>query len=476
MSGNLAVELWNKCLAFLSENLDKNSFQNWFTPIVPLDLNLKRDEEGDYYEFVLQIPSQFYLDTILEKYGDTLIMSVKRYVDKRFMLSYRIPDSGQQTLSHNPNPTTTTQTNILPSNTSKSQFLNPFAIPGFKKVEVPSQLKKEYTMSNFIEGKTNEFARSVGLNIVENIDRNSYSPFFVFGGVGLGKTHLAHAIGWEVKEKHPDKIVLYLSAEQFMQQYVKAAKDKKVTDFIRYYQRMDFLIIDDIHVLSGKEKTQEAFFHIFNHIQDLQKNLIFTSDKAPKDLIDFSDRIISRLKWGITAEIEPPDYDTRLKIINKKIAEQGVTMNADVVEYLVSRVSTNIRELEGALNSLIARSIHLKSDFTIQMAEETLNYLINDVSKKITIDSISKTVCHHLHLKLQDLQVESRKSELVRARQITMYLSRKYTEHTIQSIGEHIGKKDHSTVIHSCRVVENLRDTDKKFKAMFDLIERKIKS
>ena len=479
-----AKDLWEKCLLFLRDNVEADLFNTWFTPIQPQELILDTDQDGEIYTFSIQLPSQFYYDTIQEKFSNELMMSVAKNIDKRFKIVYNIPIAGN-TESHEynmprPNAQGEVKPAYNPNNTYHQdqsrhpQILNPFVIPAVQKNTINPQLREDYTMENFVEGESNKLARSTAQAIIDDFQKNSFNPFFIFGNVGIGKTHLAHAIGWGIKERYPDKNILYVSAEKFTQQYVQAAQDRKIQDFIHFYQNIDLLIVDDIHVLANRQKTQDVFFHIFNHLQQLNKKMIFTSDKAPKDLMDIENRIITRLKWGLTVQIEKPDYDMRLKILKKKIKEQGVDMSEEVLEFVSGKIKDNIRELEGVINSLMAKSIHLKTDITVELAEKTLDYLVNEEVKEITIDFINKTVCSHFNLTLSELTAKSRKREIVQARQLAMFFAKKYTEQSLLMIGKSIGGKGHATVLHSCKAVENMIDTDKKFEDTVNKIERKL--
>jgi len=341
---------------------------------------------------------------------------------------------------------------------------NPFVIPGLKKMQIDPQLNHNYTFDSFIEGDCNRVARRAGKTVAEKPGANSFNPLVIYGGVGLGKTHLAQAIGNDVKRAHPSKVVLYVSSEKFINQFQDHSRNNAINDFIHFYQLIDVLIIDDVQFFNRAEKSQDAFFAIFNHLHQSGKQLVLTSDKAPKDLEGLQERLLSRFRWGLSADIQVPDYDTRIEILEKKMKADGLDMPKEVVKYVAYNINTNVRELEGALISLLAQSSLNKKEIDVELAKKVLRNFVKTSSKEITIDAIQKMVCEFFEVPYDKLLQKTRKREIVQARQITMYLAKAFTKNSLKTIGEHFGGRDHTTVIHSCQTVKDLMDTDSMFR------------
>jgi len=351
---------------------------------------------------------------------------------------------------------------------------NPFIIPGLKKVNVDSQLNPNYAIENFVEGDCNRLARSAGYAVANKPGGTAFNPLLIYGGVGLGKTHLANAIGIEIKKNHPNKTVLYVSSEKFTHQFIDSVKNNTQNDFIHFYQMIDVLIIDDVQFFAGKEKTQDVFFHIFNHLHQNGSQLVLTSDKPPVELQGMEQRLLSRFKWGLSADLQAPDLETRIAVLNKKMYQDGIDLPKDVVEYLAYSITTNIRELEGALISLIAQSSLNKKAITLDLAKQMIDKFVKNTAREVSIDYIQKVVCDYFNLPLELMKSKTRKREVVQARQIAMYFSKQLTKSSLATIGAHCGGKDHATVLHACRTVNNLIDTDKRFRVYISDIEKKI--
>jgi chromosomal replication initiator protein len=307
-------------------------------------------------------------------------------------------------------------------------------------------------------------ARRAGKTVAEKPGSNSFNPLVIYGGVGLGKTHLAQAIGNEVKRLHPSKVVLYVSSEKFINQFQDHSRNNAINDFIHFYQLIDVLIIDDVQFFSRAERSQDAFFAIFNHLHQSGKQLVLTSDKAPKDLDGMQERLLSRFRWGLSADLQIPDYEVRIEILEKKMKNDGLEMPRDVVKYVAYNINTNVRELEGALISLLAQSSLNKKDIDVELAKKVLRNFVKTSSKEITIEAIQKMVCEYFDVSYDKLLHKTRKREIVQARQITMYLAKAFTKNSLKNIGEHFGGRDHTTVIHSCQTVKDLMDTDSFFR------------
>ena len=362
----------------------------------------------------------------------------------------------------------------MPININETSIRNPFVIPGLKKIQVDPQLNANFSFNTFVEGDCNRLARSAGYAVAQKPGGTSFNPLLIYGNGGLGKTHLANAIGIEVKNLDPDKTVLYVSADKFQTQFVDAIMDNKKNDFIHFYQSIDVLIIDDVQFFAGKEKTQDAFFHIFNHLHQNGKQIILTSDKAPVDMQGVEQRLLSRFKWGLSADLQSPDLETRIAILKKKLYNDGIEMPYEVVEYIAYSITTNVRELEGALISLLAQSSLNKKNITIDLAKEMLDKFVKNTAREISIDYIQKVVCDYFDIPIELMKSKTRKREIVQARQLAMYFSKQLTKNSLANIGIHCGNKDHATVLHACKTVNNLIDTDKQFRAFVNDIEKKL--
>jgi chromosomal replication initiator protein len=318
-------------------------------------------------------------------------------------------------------------------------------------------------------------ARSAGYAVSHNPGGTAFNPLFIYGESGLGKTHLAQAIGIQVKERFPDKVVLYVNANKFQTQFVDAIRNNTKNDFLHFYQMIDVLIIDDVHEFAGKEKTQDIFFHIFNHLHQSGKQLVLTSDKPPVELQGLEQRLLSRFKWGLSADLQPPDFETRVAILKHKAYLDGINIPFEVMEYVATHIATNVRELEGAMISLLAQSTLNKKEITLDLAMEMIDKLIKNTKREISIDYIQKVVCSFFNVQVEMLLSNTRKREIVQARQIAMFFSKNLTKASLATIGAQIGGKDHATVLHACKTVNNLIETDKRFKNQVEEIEKKLK-
>lgn len=352
---------------------------------------------------------------------------------------------------------------------------NPYIVPGVNKIKMDSHLNFDLTFENFIEGDCNRLARSTGQNVALKPGESLFNPMFIYGDSGLGKTHVAQAIGIEVKKLYPDKNVLYVTMSEFITQFTTASWDGKKNDFTRFYQMTDVLIIDDIQELSGKPKSQIAFFGIFNHLHQNKKQLIFTCDKAPVELKDIENRIISRFKWAVTVPLTAPDFETKVAIIKSKAEMYKIELPQDIVEYLADNIHSNVRDLEGIVKSFFANLSFLKAPASIDMARRILSSYVTTKSREVTVDYIQKIVCDFYKIKEDDFQSTSRKMELVLARQVSMYLLKEFTELSLKRIGDAIGKKSHATVVHSCKTIVNLCEIDKEFAKKIEQIKKMLR-
>ncbi len=468
--------IWNNCLNIIKDNVPSISFRTWFEPIVPLKL--------DNDILTIQVPSPFFYEYLEEQYIDILRKVIKKELGPEAKLEYNVI---MQNNSYNNSKPYTVKfpaksskeiKNIpvsVPLDASENTIKNPFVIPGLKKLDIDPRLNPENSFDNFIEGECNRLARSAGFAVSKNPGGTAFNPLLIYGDSGLGKTHLAQAIGIEVKELFPEKIVLYVNANKFQTQFVDAIRNNNKNDFLHFYQMIDVLIIDDVHEFAGKEKTQDTFFHIFNHLHQSGKQLILTSDKPPVELQGMESRLLSRFKWGLSADLQPPDFETRMAILKKKTYNDGIELPEEVLEYISTHISDNIRELEGALISLLAQSTLNKKEITLDLTKEMIDKLIKSTKREISIDYIQKVVCTYYNIGLEMLQSKTRKREIVQARQVAMFFSKSMTKSSLATIGSQIGGKDHATVLHACKTVNNLIETDKRFRLQVDEIEKKLK-
>lgn len=469
-------EAWENCLNIIKDNVPPVSFKTWFEPIVPLKL-----EEN---VLTIQVPSPFFYEYLEEQFIDILRKTLRKELGAGAKLEYNVVMENHSALSSKPVtvvfPTqnkTELRNKPVPMKTSNDEYKikNPFVIPGIKKLHVDPQLNSDNNFTNYVEGECNRLARSAGMAVANAPGKTAFNPLLVYGSSGLGKTHLVQAIGINVKEKFPEKVVLYVNAVKFQTQYVEAVRNNNTNDFVHFYQMIDVLIIDDVHEFAGKEKTQDTFFHIFNHLHQAGKQIVLTSDKPPVELQGLEQRLLSRFKWGLSADLQTPDFETRVAILHQKIYKDGIDLSEEVIEYIATNITNNIRELEGALISLLAQSTLNRKEITIELASEMIDKLVKNTKREISIDYIQKVVSEYFGLPYEILHAKSRKREIVQARQIAMYFSKRMTKSSLATIGSLIGGKDHATVLHACKTVNNLIDTDKRFKNQIQDIERKLK-
>lgn len=468
-------QVWRSCLEVIKDNVSLQSYKTWFEPIKPIKLKDK--------VLTIQVPSQFFYEWLEEHYISLLKKTIRKELGTDGRLEYSIVMENNQKGSSNPYTVKIPTTNrralrnpsvSVPMDVGANPIKNPFIIPGLRKVNVDSNLNPNYSFDNFVEGDCNRLARSAGYAVANKPGGTAFNPLLVYGGVGLGKTHLAHAIGVEIKNKFPSKTVLYVSSEKFTHQFIDAVKNNNQNDFIHFYQMIDVLIIDDVQFFAGKEKTQDVFFHVFNHLHQSGKQLILTADKPPVEMQGMEQRLLSRFKWGLSADLQTPGLETRIAILQKKMYADGIELPKEVVEYLAYSITTNIRELEGALISLIAQSSLNKKAITLELAKQMIDKFVKNTAREVSIDYIQKVVCDYFDLPIELLKSKTRKREVVQARQIAMYFAKKMTKSSLANIGMHCGGKDHATVLHACRTVNNLQETDKTFRGYLEDLEKKL--
>ena len=468
------LSVWNNCLSFIEDNIQSQAYSTWFKPIVPVKITDN--------VLSIQVPSKFFYEWLEEHYIKILKLALTKELGKDARLVYvikmentfgnktpyteKIPSSNNSSLK--------SQNVETPFISFTSELKNPFVIPGIRNLQIESQLNPNYTFENFLEGDSNRLARSAGLAVANKPGGTSFNPLLIYGGVGLGKTHLVHAIGVDIKKSYPDKTVLYISSEKFTQQYIDSVKKNNRNYFIHFYQVIDILIVDDVQFLSGKSGTQDVFFHIFNHLHQNGKQVILTSDKAPLDMQDIEQRLLSRFKWGLSAELQTPSFETRVSILKNKLFRDGVEIDDEITEYVAKNINSNVRELEGAIISLIAQSSFNKAEITLDLAKDVISKFVKNNRREVSIDYIQKVVSDYFQMDVETLQSKTRKRHIVQARQIAMYFAKKFTKASLASIGTQIGRRDHATVLHACKTVDNLSFTDKQFRKYVEDLHQRL--
>ena len=469
MNSNLHIQVWNNCLQMIQDVIPPAQFKTWFTPIKPVSL------VGD--KFTIEVPSEFVREYLEEHYINFISKALRKEIGEGAKLMYKVQvvkDGPVTVPSQVVEPVVNRPVPVPQRNTA---VMNPFVIPGLQQLDIDPQLNPNNSFSNFIEGECNKLGRSAGLAIAASPGKNAFNPLFIYGASGLGKTHLAQAIGIEVKKKFPEKIVLYVTANRFMTQYMDAVNVKnKLTDFLNFYQMIDVLILDDVQEFAEKQGTQNAFFHIFNHLHQSGKQLILTSDKAPVDLMGLEQRLLSRFKWGLSVELTAPSYQTRLEILKAKSMKDGIELPEEVIDFLASKVTGSVREIEGTLVSLMAHATFSKDTITLELAQKLTDKIVSTAAQEISIQRIQDVVCEYFNITRDNMLSKTRKREIVQARQIAMYLGRNLTKTSLAAIGAQIGGKDHATVLHACNTVSDLIETDRNFKQYVSDIEKMLKA
>lgn len=465
------TKIWSKCLSLIKEQVLPERFRTLFEPIRAL----RFEEEV----LTIQVPSAYVYEALEGEYIDILRNALQSVIGPKAKLEYSVVV--ERVKAAEPLTTTLASSPVRKPAVS-TVYLDQKSAPGLKnpferasnRIQIDSQLNPSYTMDSFIEGTCNRLARSAGMAIAQRPGETAFNPLLIYGGSGLGKTHLAQAIGLEVKQNFPNKVVLYVSTNIFQTQFTEAVRRNEVNDFLHFYQLIDVLILDDIQELAGKTGTQNTFFHIFNHLHQSGKQLILTCDKAPAELEGMEDRLLSRFRWGLAAEVKAPDFETRKEIVINKARKDGIDFSDDVIDYICKYVNNNVRELEGAMISLLAQSTFNKRDLTVDVVQDILGKMVKKTTEELTVNKIQQVVCDHFKISEELLQTKTRKREVVQARQLAMYFSKNYTKYSLSYIGNQIGKKDHATVLYACKAVADLMETDRNFKTHVEEIQRKL--
>lgn len=467
MSGGAQIMIWDRCLKVIGNIVNRKAFDTWFKPVKPVAF-----EKG---ELTVEVPSEFFREYLEDFYLDVLNKTVRKEIGADARLIFKVRPVRVQPAMTYPAAHCNTPENkpIMVPSYARNGSPNPFVIPGLQRVKVNTQLNPNYCFGNLVEGECNKMGITAGESISQYPGKTAFNPLFLFGGPGLGKTHIAQAIGIAIKEKFPELVVLYVPANRFKTQYMDAVVNNKLTDFMAFYMKMDALIIDDIQDMSSPG-TQNAFFQIFNHLHQSGKQLIFTSDRAPVDLQNFEERLLSRLKWGLSVELQRPDFATRLSMLKARSFREGVKLSDDVLIFLATRITSNFRELEGALVSLLANATFAHREITVEMAEKITDKIVGEQKNDITIDKVQKVVCQYFNITRDSLLSKTRKRQIVQARQIAMYMSRNHINCSLSTIGSETGGKDHATVLHACTTVQDLMSIDKTFKQYVTDIEKML--
>jgi chromosomal replication initiator protein len=469
---------WEQCLEIIKDNISYQKFKSWFEPIEPVKL-----EENT---LTIQVPSQFWYEWLEEHYYGMLRSTLAKVLGEDGKLEYSVvleksddnTDNRSVRLPQRPMPPENNQGQEIKgySEYSPGKIENPFVIPGIQKTKIDSNLNSSYVFDRYIEGDCNRLARSAAMAISENPGSSSFNPFFIYGGTGLGKTHLIQSIGNKVKQEHGNELaVLYISSESFTNEFVQAIRNNRASEFTMFYRQIDVLIVDDIQFFSGKEKTQEEFFHIFNALHQDGKQIILSSDRAPREIPDIEERLISRFSWGLSADLQIPEYETRYAILERKASDNGIELSHQVLEFIAHNFKSNVRDLEGAIIKLLAfASLQHVDEIEPQMAKRVLKDMIQESQTTISIEQIQDYVCDYFGIDTNKVREKTRKQEIVEARQIAMYLSKQFTDSSLKTIGLHFGGRDHSTVIHAISTVEERMQTTAKHKRVVEELHQKI--
>lgn len=467
---NVCKNIWQRCLSLIREQVPPEKFRILFEPIRAL--KFKEDV------LTIQVASAYVYEALEGEYIDILKGALQAVIGPKAKLEYSVVverrTSKPLTTTLASNPVRKPDVSVVELGTQK-RLKNPFECTS-NSIQIDSQLNPSYTMESFVEGNCNRLARSAGMAIAQNPGGTAFNPLLIYGASGLGKTHLAQAIGLEVKRNNPDKVVLYVSTNIFQTQFTEAVRRNEVNDFLHFYQLIDVLILDDIQELAGKTGTQNSFFHIFNHLHQSRKQLILTCDKAPAELEGMESRLLSRFRWGLAAEIKSPDFETRKAIVAQKARKDGIDFSDEVIDYICKYVDNNVRELEGAMISLLAQSTFNKKELTVEVVQDILGKMVKKPVEELTVNKIQEVVCGHFKIPVELLQTKTRKREVVQARYLAMYFSKNLTKYSLSYIGNQIGKKDHATVLYACKAVSDLMQTDRHFRMQVEELQNKLYS
>ncbi len=468
-----AETLWARCLDIIRDNVSEQVYKTWFEQMRP--------HSWDGNQLIVDLPSHFFYEWLEEHYAPLIQKTIQKVLGAKAKLDYRVVVEGSEKDK---------QTTVkLPGNRLASQPALPFdaptagapptasPLPQPPATHYPSFFNPRHTFDNFIRGESNQLATSAAMAVADNPGGTRYNPLVIYGPTGLGKTHLVQAIGNRVLQRNRHAKVLYTNSEKFTMEYINAIQTNRVPEFTSFYRSVDVLIVDDIQFLGGKEKTQDQFFHTFNALHQAGKQVVLTSDKQPKDLADVDERLISRFQWGLTADIQPPDFETRMAILQQKAQEEGVELHHDIMEYIARHVTSSVREIEGCLISLLAKVTLDNRELSIELAKEVVRSVTNSpASRQLTIEDIKQEVSAYYNQPVELLSAKTRKHEVVLARQMCMFLAKNLTQMSLKSIGMHFGGRDHTTVLHSCQQIVNYIDTDRKVRQDVEYLKKALRS
>ena len=465
-----AETLWARCLEIIRDNVSEQVFKTWFEQISPQSWDGTQLTARPAEPVLLRVDRRTLFPTTEEdrtkgtwREGQAAVSGGGRRQAK--------PSADQRTIKL-PAFRKQTQQPLPFDATAPTQAPEPSPTAHF-----PTYFNPRYTFENFIRGENNQLATSAAMAVADNPGKTRYNPLVIYGPTGLGKTHLVQAIGNRVLQRNRNARVLYTNSEKFTMEYINAIQTNRLPEFTNFYRTVDVLVVDDIQFLGGKERTQDMFFHTFNALHQAGKQVVLTSDKQPKDLADVDERLISRFQWGLTADIQPPDFETRMAILQQKAQEEGVEIPGDIMEYIARHVTTSVREIEGCLISLLAKVSLDNRDLTLDLAKEVVRTVSNaNASRQLTIDEIKQEVSAYYNQPLELLSAKTRKHEVVLARQMCMYLAKQMTQMSLKSIGMHFGGRDHTTVLHSCQQIMNYIDTDRKIRSDVDYLKKALRS
>lgn len=462
--------LWDNCLSLIRANVTEQQFKTWFAPLV------FESYSETQHELLVQVPSMYVYEYLEQYYVGLLSKVLARVFGGDVKLSYRIVEVKAHA-GNDRDVTTDVESDGPTIEVEGATRANqsPTTLDAATPQPLNSQLDPKKTFQNFIEGDSNKLPRTVGLSIAEHPGKSTFNPFFVFGPSGCGKTHLINAIGVRCKEIYPQKRVLYVSARLFQVQFTDSVRHNTTNDFINFYQSIDVLIVDDVQEWMNSPKTLDTFFHIFNHLFRCGKQIILASDRPPVDLQGMKDRLLTRFACGLIAELEKPNVQLCIDILNAKCKRDGLKIPEDVIQFIAETANGSVRDLEGVVNSLLAHSIVYNANIDMRLAERVIKRAVKVDNHPLTIDDILEKVCRHYGVNQQHVFSKSRKRDYVQVRQISMYLAQKYTKMPASRIGQLIGNRDHSTVIHSCNTVEQRLKVDKSFSAELSSIENSFK-
>ncbi len=456
-------EIWKHCIDIIKDNVNESVYNTWFAPILAVSLNNNI--------LTLKVPSQFFYEWIEAHYSNLLQLTLKQIIGEEVKLKYRIDGA-----------TIDEKSNIVEEINLPAQKYVPNAKPKLSKENKTieksdsfiSKLNPAYSFESMIVGDSNQLAVSVAESLVDDLTKTRFNPFFIYGNTGLGKTHLATAIGNRINQKYPNLKVLYTNSENFSIEYVNSVQNNTVNDFKKQYQSLDVLILDDVQFMASRSKTQDTFFHIYNSLQQMGKQIIIASDKPPKDVKNIEERLISRFQCGLTVQMQSPDKEMRMAILKKKSENEGISLPEDVCEYIAQNVTSSIRELEGTLITMMARHIFSNREINLELAREIIEGIANIQDRPLTVEVINETVSDYYKISIESMESKSRKHEIVLARQMSMYLIKEFLHLPLKKIGSIFGGKDHTTVMHSCQTIENYLQLDKTVKASYEFIKSKL--